>query len=519
MNVDYKYHKELALDDNVDTALASQLKSIAPGELTSVTLADGSARVVFLRLFVPGIEEMEVSHILISHKEANLGTEETPTRSRKEALELAKQIKQQLDEGGEFHELAKNYSDGISRDQGGSLGVVSRGMMAPTFEQSAFSLPVGSISDPVETLFGYHIIRSDKAPSVLPDTANFDELTIRGENPPDRATEFFAKLKQGNITRQEEMITMRSLFFSLLPTGWKDTTLDGKHFRSATVTLDPVTNIPVVQIMFDEEGGRIFQELTKNNIGKRIAIFVGGELVSAPTVQSEIAGGIAVITGSNSFEEARLLAQDLNTGAIPAPIYLSGQRTVEATLGAMALQTSLKAALIGLIILMLYMIVMYRVLGVLADLALSLYAFMFFALLKLPLFLFSSQHIVLTLAGMAGIILSIGMAVDANVLIFERMKEELRKGKLLKTAAETGFQRAWPSIRDGNVSTFITCAILFIIGTSIVRGFAITLGIGVLLSMFSAIVITRWLIKHIAYTPLASNMAAFGIKRPAPENE
>src|SRR5205823_2809729 len=133
-------------------------------------------------------------------------------------------------------------------------------------------------------------------------------------------------------------------FFSLAPTGWKDTDLDGKHFRSATTVLDPTTNRPVVQITFDDAGGKLFQELTKRNVGKRIAIFVGGDLVSAPTVQNEISGGVAVITGSASIDEAQKLAQDLNTGAIPAPIYLSGQRTVEATLGAQALDTSVKAA-------------------------------------------------------------------------------------------------------------------------------------------------------------------------------
>ena len=305
------------------------------------------------------------------------------------------------------------------------------------------------------------------------------------------------------------MITLRSLFFSLQPTGWADTLLDGKHFRTATVTLDSTTNIPIVQIAFDSEGARLFQELTKENIGKRLAIFVGGQLVSAPTVQSEIIGGTAVITGTQNFDEANRLATDLNTGAIPAPIYLAGQRTVEATLGAEALRTSLQAALIGVLILMVYMVLVYRMLGLIADVALSAYALIFFAILKLPLFLFSSNHIVLTLAGMAGIILSLGMAVDANVLIFERMKEELRKGKMLKTAADTGFQRAWPSIRDGNMSTFITCTILFIIGTSIVKGFAVTLGMGVLISMFSAIVITRFLLHKVAQTKLAENKALF----------
>jgi protein-export membrane protein SecD len=223
-------------------------------------------------------------------------------------------------------------------------------------------------------------------------------------------------------------------------TGWKDTELDGKHFRHAAVTLDPVTNIPVVQISFDTEGGKLFQQITKNNIGKKIAIFVGGQMVTSPTVNEEISGGIAVITGSRTVQEARTLAQDLNTGAIPAPIYLTGQYTIEATLGSSALQTSLLAGFIGVIILMIYMLVVYRMLGAVANVALMVYAFILFASLKLPLFLISHTYVVLTLAGMAGIILSVGMAVDANVLVFERMKEELRKGKSLRNSIDSSFK-------------------------------------------------------------------------------
>ena len=226
-------------------------------------------------------------------------------------------------------------------------------------------------------------------------------------------------------------------------------------------------------------------------------------------MQSEIIGGTAVITGSGNFDEAKLLAQDLNTGAIPAPIHLSGQRTVEATLGSQSLQTSVVAGVIGMLIVMLYMLVVYRFLGVLASAALLIYATIFLALLKLPLFLLSNQYIVLTLAGAAGMILSIGMAVDTNVLVFERVKEELRKGKQLKTAVEIGFEKAWPSIRDSNISTIITCVLLFMIGTSIVRGFAVTLGLGVLISMFTGMVITRWMARTIANLPLAQKTHLF----------
>jgi preprotein translocase subunit SecD len=265
-----------------------------------------------------------------------------------------------------------------------------------------------------------------------------------------------------------------------------------------------------VQILFDEEGAKLFQELTKKNINKPIAIFVGGELVSAPTVQQEIAGGTAVITGSSTYEEANKLATDLNTGAIPAPIHLTGQNTIEATLGSAAVQDSLKAAIIGFIVLAFFMLVIYRVLGAIAVGALTLYVILLIALMKLPLLLITQHNIVLTLAGIAGIILSIGMAVDANVLIFERMKEEMKKGKSLTTAADTGFKRAWPSIRDGNSSTLITSAILFVIGTSIIRGFAVTLAMGIVLSLFTAIVVTRWLLHRILESPMAERNELFG---------
>ena len=479
-----------------------------PGELKTVTHTDATTSVIFLRKYVPGGEQMEASHILFSYAGAT-SANPTVTRTKEEALALAQEIKQKIDAGGNFAALAKEHSDGPSGAEGGSLGSFTRERMVPAFSAAAFNLAQGQVTAPVETAFGYHLIKADTSPSMNPDISSYEELVVRGEDTSARAQDIITRMQSGQVQSEEDVIFVRHIFYSLNPTGWKDTALDGKHFRTATVTLDPVTNIPVVQIMFNDEGAQLFQELTAANIDKRIAIFVGGQIVSAPTVQTEIAGGIAVITGMSNFEEAKQLAQDLNTGAIPAPIYLSGQRTVEATLGATALETSLRAALIGIAILMVYMILMYRFLGLLASLALSVYAFMFFAMLKLPLFLFSSQHIVLTLAGMAGIILSIGMAVDANVLIFERMKEELRKGKALRTAAETGFKRAWPSIRDGNVSTFITCAILFTIGTSIVRGFAVTLGLGVMLSMFTAIVITRWLVERIASTPLAERTKLF----------
>ncbi|MDO8468982.1 MAG: protein translocase subunit SecD [Candidatus Peribacter sp.] len=500
----YTPHQEVPLDAKVDPAIVGMLQSMTPGDLKTVSVGANSAALLFLRLRNPGQEQMAASHILLSFKGASAVSDKV-TRSKEEALTLAKDIKSQLDKGADFATLAKKYSDDGSGKSGGSLGTFVRGAMVAPFEQAAFALTQDGISEPVESQFGYHIIRADRAAARSFDIASYDELRFSGTDAKTQADAAMADLQAGKVRQVEDALALRTLFFSLLPTGWKDTTLNGKHFRSAAVTMDPTTNLPVVQIAFDDEGAKLFQTLTKNNVGKRIAIFVGGDLVSAPTVQTEIAGGTAIITGSGNIEEAQKLAQDLNTGAIPAPIYLAGQHTIEATLGSEALSASLKAALIGIIILMIYMIILYRFLGVLADIALVGYALLFVVILKLPLFFFSSQYIVLTVAGMAGIILSLGMAVDANVLIFERIKEELRKGKLVTTAVEIGFKRAWPSIRDGNASTLLTCAILFIIGTSIVRGFSITLSMGVLMSMLTAIVMTRWLIRKTSHLAFAKN--------------
>ncbi len=506
------------LSGKTSPRLISTLRTMKPGDLKAVSMEDGSSQLLFLRGLVPGQEVVDISHVLVAYK-GSTAAPLTVTRTKEQALQRAKDLKQKIAAGSKFDDVARSDSDGPSAKTGGNLGPITHGSYVPSFENIAFTQAVNVVSEPIETPFGYHLIRVNKTKYLTEDRASFDALTIAGSGSLARANGMINRLQTGKVQEKQDAITLRTLFFSLKPTGWKDTTLDGKHFRSAAVTLDESSNVPVVQIIFDTEGGRLFQELTKRNIGKRIAIFVGGELVSAPTVQQEISGGSAVITGSQNFEEAKKLSQDLNTGAIPAPIHLSGQRTVEATLGAEALHTSVFAGIVGIIVVMFYMLFAYRFLGILANLALVIYALIFIAILKLPLFLFSSSYIVLTLAGAAGMILSIGMAVDCNVLVFERVKEELKRGKMLKTAVEVGFEKAWPSIRDSNISTIITCALLFMIGTSIVRGFAITLGMGVVISMFTGMVITRWMARKVAVSKLAEKTHLFpGGKLPEEKN-
>ena len=496
--------------ETVPAEIATLLTTMQIGTQKAVSFGPDSAGIVYLAGRTEGKEQMSASHILVQYKGAQAAAPSV-TRTKKEAETLITDIKNQLNKGADFNTLARTLSDGESKDAAGSLGVINKGMITDSFDAAAFALQKNEVSDIVETPYGFHIIRADVPASTTNTKVSYDLLRIKGDEA--KAQELSDQIEKGLITRTEDQIVIQGLFFSLEPTGWKDTALNGQRFRSAAVSFDPVTNIPVVQIQFDEEGSKLFQELTKNNIGKPIAIFVGGEMVSAPTVNGEIIGGNAVITGSRTIKEAQDLAQNLNTGAIPAPIYLAGQTTIEATLGASALYQSVYAAAIGLLILCFFLIVIYRLLGVLASAALIFYVVLLIAAMKLPIGLISNDYIVLTLAGIAGMILSMGMAVDANVLAFERIKEELRKGKLYRTAVETGFQKAWPSVRDGNTSTLITCAILFMVGTSIIRGFAVTLSIGIFISLFTSIVVTRWLCRKIAASPLAERLELFGVSK------
>lgn len=489
------------------TALQAPLTSMEIGSQKALALGDGTSAIVYLSGRTEGAEEMKASHILIQYKGA-LRAEPTVTRTKEQAKDVIASIAQRLQKGERFETIASKESDGDSRKTAGSIGTLSRGAMPEAFENTAFSLKQGSTSEVVETPYGFHIIRADSSPSFTPAKVSYELLTIKGDQA--SADALLKTAQDGKLMTSDAQITVRSIFFSLEPTGWKDTELNGEHFRSAAVGTDSYGRA-IVQIQFDEKGGKIFYELTKRNVNKRIAIFVGGELVQAPNVNEPIQSGSAQITGYANFEEAQKVSQDLNTGAIPAPIYLSGQSTIEPTLGTTALHQSLYAAFIGLLALGLFMIIIYRLLGVIANIALLFYVILLISATKLPLLLITNEHVVLTLAGIAGIILSMGMAVDANVLAFERVKEELRRGKSLRTAVDTGFDKAWASVRDGNVSTLITCGILFLIGTSIIRGFAITLSIGIMISMFTSMVVSKWLCRKIASSPLAHRSELFGV--------
>jgi len=262
------------------------------------------------------------------------------------------------------------------------------------------------------------------------------------------------------------------------------TDLTGKYLENSVLDRDPRTYQPVVNLKFNSEGTKIFGDLTTKNVNKKIAIYLDGLPITTPVVNEPITTGGAVISGNFTVETAKQLVQRLNAGALPVPIKLINQQTIGASLGEVYLRKSLIAGLVGLLVVAIFMIYWYRFPGILSVFALLIYTAIVLAIFKLI-------PVTLTLAGIAGFILSVGMAVDANVLIFERIREERSWGKGLPLAIDEGFKRAWTSIRDSNISSLITCVILFWLGTSIIKGFALTLAIGILISMFSAIIITR----------------------------
>jgi preprotein translocase subunit SecD len=262
------------------------------------------------------------------------------------------------------------------------------------------------------------------------------------------------------------------------------TGLTGRLLAKARLEFNPQTREPIVALVWNDEGKELFAKITRENVGTQLAIFLDGAAISSPVIREEIANGEAIISGGFTPEEARTLVRNLNYGALPVPVTLTGTQTIGASLGEDAVANGVKAGVIGSLLVILFLIVWYRLPGVVASIALVMYVLVSLALFKLI-------PVTLTAAGLAGFILSIGMAVDANVLIFERMKEELKKGKSIQEAIKEGFHRAWLSIRDSNISSIITAAVLFWVGTSAVKGFAFTFGIGVLVSMFTAITASR----------------------------
>lgn len=418
-------------------------------------------------------KEVKASHLLICNKNIN-GCENNLTKE--EAYAKIKEIKEQATPQN-FSDLVKQYSTEPGAEQnGGELGWFGKGMMVKPFEDAVFEQKTGTISYVVETQFGYHLIYKQDERSV--EEYNIKHILVK--------------------TKSAEDITGPQ-------SEWKITELTGKNLKRSVVEFNPNDNSPEVGLEFDDEGAKMFEEITSRNVGKQVAIFLDGLPISAPTVNEKISGGKAVITGKFNIKEAKLLVQRLNAGALPVPIHLINQQNVGASLGRDSLIASLKAGIIGFALVALFMIILYRFLGFIAVMSLAIYSVLVLAIFKF-------WPVTLTLSGMAGFIISIGMAVDANILIFARLKEELRKGKPLDSALEESFRRAWPSIRDSNFFTMITCLILITFSTSVVKGFAITLLIGVIISMFSAVFITKNFLKLIPVNWLDNKRWLIGMK-------
>ncbi len=425
---------------------------------------------------------------LLEFKEENPMPELTPEQEQEMALAntmveiFAQQILTEALAGADFGALAREHSEYlISQEKDGDLGWFTKETIPLEFKEAGIDeLEKGEVSSElIKAVYGYHII---KKTDVREDEVRISHIL------------FEIKTEYDYLDPEWEE--------------WKYTGLGGEHLQTASLKFDPNTGYPTIALDFKKEGTELFAQITERNVGKTLAIFLDGmsivdttgdgqitfEDVYAPVIQEPITTGKAVISGNMDVNRAKEIVRRLKAGALPVdigePIY---QKTIGPSLGAISLEKSLIAGIYGFLAVILFMIVFYRIPGVLASISLLIYAVLLLALFKLI-------PVTLTLAGMGGVILSVGMAVDANVLIFSRMREELKEGNSFSYSVEEGFRRAWSSICDGNLTTLLVAFILFSFGTSFVQGFALTLSIGILLSMFSAIFITKNFLRVFAGT-------------------
>jgi protein-export membrane protein SecD len=367
------------------------------------------------------------------------------------------------------------------------------------------------VTEPVVQIYG-----SDRIAVELPGVESIDSaIAWIGETP---LLEFWEERSQEEIdkinAKRAEIKDLTTIEEVQKVADWqvafespyKKTELTGKYLKKSTLNFDQTTYAPIIELKFDDEGAKLFEAITERNIDKTLAITLDevsivdtngdgktdGSDLYAPKVENKISGGEAIITGQTDIKEAKTLVQRLNQGALPVPL---GdpivQKKVGPTLGSISLNNALWAGIYGLIGIIIFLVLFYRLPGLLASFALIIYCLIFLSLIKLI-------PVTMTLAGIGGIILSIGMAVDANVLIFSRMKEEIAQGKDTLTSIEEGCNRAWPSIRDGNFTTLIVAFTLYFLGTSFIKAFAFALIVGILISMFSAMVVSRVFLEFVA---------------------
>ena len=474
--------KQAAALEAAEAVIERRVNAFGVAEPLVQKVKSGNQERILVEL--PGVKDIEAAKSMIKStpyldfREVNSQTEidtilnPVNESQKKSAEEVLTKVKA----GEDFATLAKQYGSDSTRETGGELGFAlattnSNPTYVEPFQKVVFGTPLkdgeiyGSL---VETDYGWHIVK---------------KVAEKGTG----------DTREVNVAH----ILIPKVTVDMAPgVAWKKTELSGKNLKDAQVQYQSQgLGQPQVGLNFDDEGARLFAELTKRNIGKQIAIFIDNEIVSAPVVNQEILGGQAVITGNFTSAEASALVKRFNEGALPVPITLIGQKSVDATLGQESLEQIIFAGLIGLLAVSIFMIGVYRFLGVVAIGALVVYTLMFVAVIKLSAL--TPFAITLTLSGIAGIVLSVGMAVDANVLIFERFREELMWGKSLPKALAEAFRRSWPSIRDGHFSALITTFILMNMASGFVKGFAVALTIGILLSLLTAVVFVRISLRYL----------------------
>ncbi len=454
-------------EEGVFKDLIQPLKKFNTSTLyTSLVHNDEGWNIVKLNALDKNGEEFGVAHIMVCHKDSTQGCE--TKRTKQEAQTKAEEIynailndkrKLSLDVMKEF---ALKFSDEPTvKEKQGDLGFLTIGQLAPSLEDAILNVDKGVLTKPSESEFGYHLFfKYAERPLTL---YNISRILIQ-------------ETQESTILPQNER--------------WQSTGLSGQQLERAELQFDQQSTAAVVAIQFDEEGKKLFADLTKRNIGKPIAIFLDGQPISIPQVSEAIPTGNAIIQGNFTLESAKQLAQRLNAGALPVPVELVSQSTVGASLGSATFEKSIKAALIGFLLVVLFMILYYRLPGLISAFSLVVYTLLVLSVFKI-------LPVTLTAASIAGFVLSMGMAIDANILVFERVKEELQAGKSLSYAIEEGFNRAWFAIRASNMSSAITAIILIYLSSSVVKGFAVTLLIGIAMSIFSAVTVTRYLMRFV----------------------
>ncbi len=484
IHLEYEADTQNIPDDQLDDALQSaqavverRVNAFGVGEpLVQLSNRGDSHRII---VELPGIKNIDAAKNMIQETPFMEFRELAPESVSEEFTKKNEENKKQAEAtlalakaGQDFATLVKQFSqDPTAAQNNGDLGFVKKGDFVPEFDEVIFKddFAVGTIyPELVESEYGWHIIKKEE---------------VHGEG-------------EEKEVRSSHILFLKDSIENYPDKMYVATGLSGKNVKKVTVDYQSQgIGSPQVLIQFDSEGAEKLAEVSKKNVGKPLAIFIDGEIFSAPVIQQELTGGQAVVTSNFDSQSVKEYVKRLNEGALPLPIKLVAQQTVDASLGESALKQSLFAGMIGLIAVAIFMLVVYRFLGLVAVFALLFYTALLVVIFKFSAF--TPFAITVTLSGIAGFVLSIGIAVDANILVFERFREELSYGKPVRKALEQAFHRAWPSIRDGHISTLLTTFILIMTGTGFVKGFAIILAIGVLVSLFTAVVLVRVLLRFL----------------------